>query len=474
VAHDQNVPAEKKTSVWARFAKVITCCVPSGAMKQCGMKDPAVRQAWREKVALCIIIFLISFGVLFITLFLQGLLCPPEAAEAGKLARDLTASQGISLLFNRLFPSSEYVLEYFNVKGNLYKRPTNSKEFTDIVARAGLSPQNSEINLSAFYLDDALVEKTCPNMNSVAATMAPSCKKDNKCIRPAEVFQFKDDKTPPRAIFDWESVKKLPNALVIDGRVLDLSDFVKDTSSKSSTNPVDVELKRFLELRQTKPKMMDATREFLITKEFKQVIPCLAVKYQIGNVSKKTPMCAFSNILFQLLLVIILLIVFVKFFMAIIFSWFLSDEIAKQPKEGKGIMYQPAPVPQPPRPVPPFQEKSIVSEDAIRSARGNPQELHTVMLVTCYTEGEEGLRCTLDSLAATTICDQKKLLFVVADGIVKGGGNAKPTPDIILDIIEEDKAWGEAKPFSYLAVAAGSKRHNMARVHIGFYSKCFR
>jgi chitin synthase len=46
--------------------------------------------------------------------------------------------------------------------------------------------------------------------------------------------------------------------------------------------------------------------------------------------------------------------------------------------------------------------------------------LRTIMLVTCYSEGEAGLRSTLDSLARTNFPDSHKILFVVADGIITG------------------------------------------------------
>ena len=36
-------------------------------------------------------------------------------------------------------------------------------------------------------------------------------------------------------------------------------------------------------------------------------------------------------------------------------------------------------------------------------------------------EGEEGIRCTLNSLGSTTYPDKKQLLFVIADGIIFSG-----------------------------------------------------
>ena len=104
--------------------------------------------------------------------------------------------------------------------------------------------------------------------------------------------------------------------------------------------------------------------------------------------------------------------------------------------------------------------------------------MYTILLVTCYSEGEEGLRTTLDSLTCTEYDDNQKLLFVVADGIIKGSGNDKSTPDILIGMMELATdlfepyyfdADGHPLPHSYVALADGTKRHNMARVYPGYY-----
>jgi chitin synthase len=97
-------------------------------------------------------------------------------------------------------------------------------------------------------------------------------------------------------------------------------------------------------------------------------------------------------------------------------------------------------------------------------------DLYTAILVTCYSEGEKSIRDTLDSLANTVYDDRKKLLFVVADGLITGKGNAKSTPELIIDMIDVERSFGTApKPYSYVAVASDSKQHNMAQVYVGYY-----
>lgn len=95
---------------------------------------------------------------------------------------------------------------------------------------------------------------------------------------------------------------------------------------------------------------------------------------------------------------------------------------------------------------------------------------HTINLVTCYSEDEEGIRITLDSIATTDYPNSHKLILVICDGIIKGSGNDETTPDIVLDMMSDlTVPRDEVEAYSYVAVAQGSKRHNMAKVYAGFY-----
>lgn len=95
---------------------------------------------------------------------------------------------------------------------------------------------------------------------------------------------------------------------------------------------------------------------------------------------------------------------------------------------------------------------------------------HTMCLVTAYSEGEEGIRTTLDSIAMTDYPNSHKAIVVICDGIIKGKGESVSTPDTCLSMMKDHTTPPEmVVPFSYVAVASGSKRHNMAKVYCGFY-----
>lgn len=120
-------------------------------------------------------------------------------------------------------------------------------------------------------------------------------------------------------------------------------------------------------------------------------------------------------------------------------------------------------------------DPSLISSDVIPQPPVNWEPfgfplIHTMCLVTCYSEDSDGIRTTLDSIATTDYPNSHKLIVVICDGLITGAGNDKSTPDICLDmmtgfVVPTD----EVEPFSYVSVAQGSKRHNMAKVYSGFY-----
>jgi len=88
--------------------------------------------------------------------------------------------------------------------------------------------------------------------------------------------------------------------------------------------------------------------------------------------------------------------------------------------------------------------------------------------VPCYTEGEESLRRTIDSLAKLKYDDKRKLIFVICDGMIVGSGNDRPTPRIVLDILGADPNL-DPEPLSFHSLGEGAKQHNMGKVYSGLY-----
>jgi chitin synthase len=118
----------------------------------------------------------------------------------------------------------------------------------------------------------------------------------------------------------------------------------------------------------------------------------------------------------------------------------------------------------------PFPLQNVVPQPSPDYEPFNFPLAHTICLVTAYSESFEGLRTTLDSLATTDYPNSHKLILVIADGWVKGAGNALTTPEICLSMMKELIILPQdVEQHSYVAIADGHKRHNMAKVFAGFY-----
>lgn len=72
-----------KRRIWLWIVYSLTCCIPPIAVS----KDKAIRTAWREKVALCLLIALLCGSLLFFIIGLGWVLCPPtRMLSMGQLA----------------------------------------------------------------------------------------------------------------------------------------------------------------------------------------------------------------------------------------------------------------------------------------------------------------------------------------------------------------------------------------------------
>eukprot|EP00834_Sanchytrium_tribonematis_P005977 NODE_403_length_8041_cov_0.563712.p1 type:complete len:538 gc:universal NODE_403_length_8041_cov_0.563712:2-1615(+) len=103
-------------------------------------------------------------------------------------------------------------------------------------------------------------------------------------------------------------------------------------------------------------------------------------------------------------------------------------------------------------------------------SRREPEEhdKFVILQMPCYTEGEENLKRTIESLAALRYDDKRKLLFLMCDGMIVGSGNDRPTPRIVLDILGVDPNL-DPEPLSFQSIGEGMKQHNMGKVYTGLY-----
>jgi chitin synthase len=103
-------------------------------------------------------------------------------------------------------------------------------------------------------------------------------------------------------------------------------------------------------------------------------------------------------------------------------------------------------------------------------SKQNPelQDKFVLCQVPCYTEGEDSLKRTINSLTALNYDDKRKLIFIICDGNIIGSGNDRTTPQIVLDLLGVD-ADLDPEPLLFKSVGEGSRALNYGKVYSGLY-----
>jgi chitin synthase len=309
--------------------------------------------------------------------------------------------------------------------------------------------------------------------------------------------------------YSWQQVANLTNFLVIDGAVLNMDPYMTLHPRNIPGDTVDTAIRTVLR-SQSPDGGKDATMLFYHRTDLKSAVPCIMERYYAGNIDKITPGCFVSQLVLYAGLVVILGLVFIRFAMACVFNWFLSRRLAGNVSSAQLNKHAISPAVMPEganvsvdnvhgtapwagpggskklvKPGSKFDHSTLspssatlitssVSSTPVMNLARIGAELFAVCLVTCYSEGEESLRTTLDSISATSYSDTRKLLFVVADGMITGAGEKRSTPDICVSLLDPDPRFGNPMPMSYIAVGSGAKQENRAMVYAGHYSEHLR
>jgi chitin synthase len=353
-----------------------------------------------------------------------------------------------------------------------------------------------------FNRDPATFYPTCTGQTGLYATSS-TCKVSSPTLEQCPLGDLNATNlvtlgitnTQSKVGYGWDDLAsgKYPYLIIINGNVLNMEPYINANPNPVPTDGVDLAIRAALAMNQSGGK--DATRMFYVRSDLKNAVPCLQQKYFAGLINKITPGCFVSDLFLYVSLTVILALVFVRFLMALYFSWFMSWRMSATPSDyGTGRMaynqmplgananvdsYGAAPWANKQKPPPGKTLRMNHFDDSTTSlasttrmtqaAVGN--EPYVVCLITTYSEGLEGISTTLTSIAQTEYPDQKKLLFVVADGMVTGSGEKQSTPDICVGLLEADVRFGTPMPMSFISVAQGKKQHNMAMVYAGHYTQ---
>ncbi|PVU96147.1 hypothetical protein BB559_002490 [Furculomyces boomerangus] len=439
---DRNIPenqmlsGKSNTGPWVIFSRVITFLVPSYFLEKLGgMTTPQVRQAWREKVALVFLISCVCAVVVFLTLFLSSVLCSGST----------TTSQSNLVMIGKNDNTVGVLGKAYFTSGAKWPSDFNPKRGEDIT---------SYFNIP---IPDSCTDPRIQKFSAVSYDLCTPQNGNGGCplsdISQLDSYSVFDSGNSIG--FDWSDVKV--GSFVINGVVVNLSNYLNSVSNQN----IDDELHQAIVTAASTPGS-DATLLFIGNENLKLASKCLLARYRSGILAKQSVGCFGVSLYNYVALTIIMLIVFIRFAMALVFKYFISWKLVRRPSREKvrPMSYNAAA---------PWNKKNTSVIGGRGKNAAELDELYTVLLVTCYSEGEDSIKGTCDSLVQTDYSNSRKLLFIVADGVIKGSGNDRTTPDICVGLIEQDEMFKDPESFAYIAVASGTKQYNEAKVYCGYY-----
>lgn len=469
------------SQIWTIASRIATFWAPGVTLSSIGgLKDKNIRQAWREKVTLCLIILTLCGAVGFATVGTQRVLCPQNSSSTTAFLH-LNTTGGV-----------------LGVRGQVYNVTDASSSEVDLIGLADVDPGQ---DITQYFERSASDFSECSGLDFRVALDNP-CSTTNPCVlgdlNSSSTFTgLGMVETSFTVGYSWDQVTASPNYFVIDGAVLNMTTYMNLHPTAVPSDNVDAALRTMLQ----GPSGRDGTRLFYSRSDLQSAVPCLKQRYYAGNIDKVTPGCFASQLILYAGLIVILSLVLIRFIMACIFSWFLSGRLADAPNSNvlNRNAISPAVMPEGANVsvdnkngTAPWSGQRRLNVNPDRSfgssttlTNSSPEgsvapvmslaeigaELFAICLVTCYSEGEESLRTTLDSISRTTYSDARKLLFVVADGMITGAGEKQSTPDICVGLLEADPRFGNPIPMMYEAVGSGEKAINRAMVYAGHYSE---
>ena len=442
------VEVSKTRRIWVKLVWALTFWIPSPLLRYIGgLKRPDVRLAWREKLVLVILIMFFNGVVLFLITGLGEVLCPNY--DKAWNALELSTHQG----------ATDF---YVGIHGQVYDITKFWR--LDHGAGSGISVQSSQMQQTAGQICDVMfplpLSQACPglvkddtyslqiNTSAVSPNIAPFTKApgahvigQNGITPNLRDRNWYTNKFKPKMAQYWKghvvwSMKDLKKQgtddqkpwVRINDAIYDLTPYFYN-KDRQPNFPSAAFLDPYLENQVQSNPGTDITSSWndwaANNKSGASLnMQCLNNQFYIGDVDfRNNANCQVTNYLLLAFTIILASVIGIKFLSA------LQLGSKKRPAQ---------------------QDKFVICQ------------------VPAYTEGEDQLRKGLDSLTALAYDNKRKLICVICDGVIVGGGNDRPTPKIVLDVLGVDpKIDPPALPFK--SVGVRSEKLNYGKVYSGLY-----
>lgn len=305
--------------------KCILTIISMSIVCQIGKGTKEIQQAWREKVALVSIIFMLCFSVGFLTFGFNIVLC---GKEPNRIRHGHVDTQSAVLL------GRSYLLKDFNHPGvpgiaqttsNLLAKPfpdAGGRDMTFMFQNINracknvLAGKQHDEHGNVWNYFPCVVTNIHSDTKPMPGTGKQGCHVGPESIKARQVI--KQLRFMGEVYFSWEDLKEPgTNYAVYNGNVLDLSRL------------------NWLEENIIVPAGMapfingtfagqDISLSMSYTKERTHITQCLVEIVKVGVIDQMSLGCVVADIVLYVSLIVILSVVLLRFFLAVIFGWVLS------------------------------------------------------------------------------------------------------------------------------------------------------
>lgn len=430
---------------WLILVWALTFYIPNFLLAWIGrMKRPDVRLAWREKLAINIVIWICCAIAVFVIAIMGNLICPREyvysANELSSHSFNGNVNNMLVAIRGEVFDLTSFApLHYPSVVPTKAVQSYGGTDATNLfpVQVSALCSGNGNGISQWIILSGANITSLEPNsvyhdFRAFTTDSRPDWYYEQMYYLRYNYRRGFMGKTPKEIQSLARNGRR--SIAVLDGSVYDLTDYITvgpGIRTPTGTSPPSVDSQfmspDIIQLFQ-QGAGGDITDKFNslnidpVVKQAQRI--CLRNLFFVGKVdNRQSAQCQFAQYILLIFSIMMVSIIGFKFLAALQFS------------------------------------KSRQPED---------HEKFVIIQIPCYTEGEESLRRAIDSVTELKYDDKRKLLFIVCDGMIIGSGNDRPTPRIVLDILGSDPNQN-AEALSILSLGEGAKQHNMAKVYSGLY-----
>ncbi|EGF82537.1 hypothetical protein BATDEDRAFT_34502 [Batrachochytrium dendrobatidis JAM81] len=441
---DSVTPVTRLRKCWVCCTWTLTWWIPGPFLSCCGkMKRPDIRMAWREKVALCVIIFGLCMFLMFFIIGLRYIICPTVPIKSQ------------SEVLQKAFRLGQQTVPWFAAHGRYYfAEDLMSQHIRDYGPGTGQGSL-ALYQFQQFYGNDVsnLFFKQdrwsvyCPGLAAPQQGwdyLDPSIpwmkRSDIQAATPMAMHRSTDPSGQPQPFS--ESLDRFAKGRIgwteqaVNGMSSNTKRFIIIFDNVYYVSPIDALQNATFSL--TVRNLLsptpgsDVTAAWKATRaqsgelqqELDTALTCLNNIFYVGTVDRRdTFQCRLTGGLLLSTSIVLVCVVGFKFLAALQFS------SRKEPEAGDKFV---------------------------------------ICMVPCYTEGTESLLKTLDSLATLNYDDKRKLLFVICDGMIIGSGNDRPTPRLVLDIFGVDPDI-DPEPMAFQSLGEGNRQYNMGKIYSGLY-----